>query len=60
MAAGPLDDLPSVGPRRKRALPMHVGTGRAVKGPALEDPEKAPGISNLMARSIYEYFHPRG
>jgi excinuclease ABC subunit C len=39
---------------------MHVGTGRAVKGPALEDPEKAPGISNLMARSIYEYFHPRG
>ncbi len=60
MATSPLDDVPGIGPSRKRALLMHFGTGRAVKGAALEDLEKAPGISKAMARSIYDYFHPRG
>jgi excinuclease ABC subunit C len=39
---------------------MHFGTAKAVKGAALEDLEKAPGISSGMARSIYDYFHPSG
>jgi excinuclease ABC subunit C len=60
MATSPLDDVPGIGPSRKRALLMHFGTGRAVKGAALEDLEKAPGISKAMARSIYDYFHPQG
>ncbi|MFN3945675.1 MAG: excinuclease ABC subunit UvrC [Allosphingosinicella sp.] len=60
MAASPLDDVPGIGPARKRALLMHFGTGRAVKGAALEDLEKVPGISKAMARGIYDYFHPRG
>jgi excinuclease ABC subunit C len=46
--------------RQKRALLMHFGTARAVKGAALEDLEKAPGISKTMARGIYDFFHPRG
>jgi excinuclease ABC subunit C len=60
MITSPLDDVPGVGPGRKRALLMHFGTARAVKGAALEDLEKAPGISRTMARSIYDHFHPRG
>jgi excinuclease ABC subunit C len=60
MSASPLDEVPGIGPSRKRALLMHFGTGRAVKGAALEDLEKAPGISKAMARSIYDYFHPGG
>ena len=60
MAASPLDEVPGIGPNRKRALLMHFGTGRAVKGAALEDLEKVPGISKTMARGIYDYFHPRG
>ncbi len=55
-----LDEVPGIGPSRKRALLMHFGTGRAVKGAALEDLEKAPGISRAMARQLYDYFHPRG
>jgi excinuclease ABC subunit C len=55
-----LDDVPGIGPNRKRALLMHFGTARAVKGAALEDLERAPGISGTMARQIYDYFHPRG
>ena len=55
-----LDEVPGIGPTRKRALLMHFGTARAVKGAALEDLEKAPGISKATARTVYDYFHPRG
>ena len=55
-----LDDVPGIGPSRKRALLMHFGTARAVKGAALEDLERAPGISRTMARQLYDYFHPAG
>jgi excinuclease ABC subunit C len=55
-----LDEVPGIGPNRKRALLMHFGTARAVKGAALDDLEKAPGISGAMARQLYDYFHPRG
>ena len=55
-----LDEVPGIGPTRKRALLMHFGTARAVKGAALEDLERAPGISKATARQLYDYFHPRG
>jgi excinuclease ABC subunit C len=55
-----LDEVPGIGPNRKRALLMHFGTARAVKGAALDDLEKAPGISKAMARQLHDYFHPRG
>jgi excinuclease ABC subunit C len=55
-----LDEVPGIGPNRKRALLMHFGTARAVKGAALEDLERAPGISRTMARQLYDYFHPSG
>jgi len=60
MITSPLDDVPGIGPGRKRALLMHFGTARAVKGAALEDLEKVAGISRATARGIYDYFHPRG
>ena len=60
MTSSPLDDVPGIGPSRKRALLMHFGTAKAVRGAALEDLEKAPGISRAMARGIYDYFHPSG
>jgi excinuclease ABC subunit C len=55
-----LDDVPGIGPNRKRALLMHFGTARAVKGAALEDLERAPGISKTMPRQLYDYSHPAG
>jgi len=58
--ASPLDDVPGIGPGRKRALLMHFGTARAVRNAALEDIEKVPGISGTTARGIYDYFHPAG
>ena len=55
-----LDEVPGIGPNRKRALLMHFGTARAVKGAALEDLERAPGISKAMARQLHDFFHPGG
>jgi excinuclease ABC subunit C len=60
LSTSTLDEVPGIGPNRKRALLMHFGTARAVKGAALEDLERAPGISKAMARQIHDYFHPRG
>jgi excinuclease ABC subunit C len=60
MVSSPLDDVPGIGPARKRALLMHFGTAKAVRGAGLEDLEKAPGVSKTMARGIYDYFHPSG
>ena len=55
-----LDDVPGIGPTRKRALLMHFGTAKAVKGAAIEDIARAPGISMAIAKQIHDYFHPRG
>jgi excinuclease ABC subunit C len=60
MGSSPLDDVPGIGPNRKRALLMHFGTARAVRNAALDDIAKVPGISRATAQGIYDYFHPRG
>ena len=58
--SSPLDDVPGIGPARKKALLMHFGTARAVRGAALEDLQKAPGVSATMARAIHDHFHAGG
>jgi excinuclease ABC subunit C len=52
-----LDDVPGIGPARKKALLMHFGTARAVKNASLEDLQKAPGVSEAVARTIYDFYH---
>jgi excinuclease ABC subunit C len=53
-----LDDIPGVGPLRKRALLNHFGSARGVKQAGLPDLESAPGISRETARRVYGFFHP--
>ncbi|MEX6724120.1 excinuclease ABC subunit UvrC [Parapedomonas caeni] len=60
MAKSPLDDIPGVGPARKKALLMHFGTARAVTRAGIADLAKVDGVSDAMARAIYEHFHPIG
>lgn len=59
IGASPLDDVPGIGPARKKALLMHFGTARAVRNASLEDLQKAPGVSVAMAQGIYDFFHAR-
>ena len=60
IGASPLDEVPGIGPARKRALLLQFGTGRAVRGASLEDLERAPGVSKAVARAVYDHFHPGG
>jgi excinuclease ABC subunit C len=59
IGASPLDEVPGIGPARKKALLMHFGTGRAVRNASLEDLQKAPGVSALVARQVYDFYHGR-
>lgn len=52
-----LDELPGIGPGRKKALLLHFGSAKAVEGAALQDLEKVPGISHTLSQNIYDYFH---
>ncbi len=56
----PLDDLPGVGPARKKALLHHFGSARAVSEAGLSDLTGVEGISQAMAKKIYDHFHPNG
>ncbi|NNC73494.1 MAG: excinuclease ABC subunit UvrC [Sphingomonadaceae bacterium] len=60
MGTSPLDEIPGIGPARKKALLMHFGTARAVKSAGLDDLERVPGVSKAMAQSIYDFFHAGG
>ncbi|MEN3974616.1 excinuclease ABC subunit UvrC [Emcibacter sp. SYSU 3D8] len=60
MKKSQLDEVPGVGPGRKKALLAHFGSARAVAGAALEDLESADGISKAVARKVYDYFHAEG
>jgi excinuclease ABC subunit C len=53
-----LDEVPGIGASRKRALLMHFGSARGVKGAGLKDLEAVGGINRATARAVYAFFHP--
>lgn len=57
MTASPLDEVPGIGPARKKALLMHFGTARAIRNASLEDIMRAPGVSASTAQSVYDFYH---
>jgi len=59
IGASPLDEVPGIGPARKKALLMHFGTGRAVRNASLDDLKKAPGVSAGVAQQVYDFYHVR-
>ncbi|TMJ76513.1 MAG: excinuclease ABC subunit UvrC, partial [Alphaproteobacteria bacterium] len=52
-----LQEIPGIGPTRKRALLHHFGTLKAIERAAPADLAKVPGISAETARKIYDFFH---
>lgn len=57
IGASPLDEVPGIGPARKKALLMHFGTARAVRNASLDDLQRAPGVSAAVATLIYDFYH---
>jgi excinuclease ABC subunit C len=60
ITSNPLDEIPGVGAKRKRALLTHFGSARAVARAGLEDLEAVDGISGGVARTVYNHFHSDG
>jgi excinuclease ABC subunit C len=54
-----LQEIPGIGPTRKRALLQHFGTLKAIERASPADLETVAGISAETARKIYDFFHDR-
>ncbi len=52
----PLDGVPGIGPKRKKALLHHFGSAKAVADADVRDLEGVDGISRAMAQQIYDHF----
>ncbi|MBX9804473.1 MAG: excinuclease ABC subunit UvrC [Alphaproteobacteria bacterium] len=54
-----LDEIPGIGPTRKKALLHHFGSARGVLAASLQDLTLVPGINKSVAKKIYAYFHEK-
>ncbi len=57
ITASPLDEVPGIGPARKKALLMHFGTARAIRNASLDDLQRAPGVSAAVAQTVHDFYH---
>jgi excinuclease ABC subunit C len=60
MTSSLLDELPGVGPARKRALLARFGSPEAVVAASSEELQAAPGLPAKVAREIYAHLHRAG
>jgi excinuclease ABC subunit C len=52
-----LQEIPGIGPARKRALLRHFGTLKAIERASVADLEQVPGINAETARKVYDFLH---
>ena len=52
-----LQEIPGIGPTRKRALLRHFGTLKQIERASAADLAQVPGINEETARRIYDFFH---
>jgi excinuclease ABC subunit C len=55
-----MDDLPGIGPARKRALLRHFGSPDAVLAATREELERVPGLPQKVARDLYAHLNKTG
>jgi excinuclease ABC subunit C len=60
MTTSILDDLPGIGPARKRALLARFGSPEAILAASSEELAGAPGVPAKIARDIWTYLHRTG
>ncbi|MDQ2759124.1 MAG: excinuclease ABC subunit UvrC [Actinomycetota bacterium] len=60
LTASILDELPGVGPARKRALLAHFGSPDAIVSATREELESVPGVSGKLARDLHRELHKAG
>ncbi|MEA2254725.1 MAG: excinuclease subunit [Solirubrobacteraceae bacterium] len=60
MTTSILDDLPGIGPARKRTLLKHFGSPEAVLAATREQLEAVPGLPGKTAREVWTHLHRTG
>ncbi len=50
-----LDEIPGVGPKRKKDLIKHFGSVKRIREASLEELQQVPGISAKLAGEIYQH-----
>jgi excinuclease ABC subunit C len=55
-----MDELPGIGPARKRALLKHFGSPDAVLSASREELERVPGLPQKVARTLYTHLNKTG
>lgn len=57
LSANPLDDIPGIGAKRKRALLNHFGSAKEIARVRPQDLAAVDGVSAALAQRIYDFFH---
>ncbi|HZO88047.1 MAG TPA: excinuclease ABC subunit UvrC [Chthonomonadaceae bacterium] len=52
-----LDDIPGIGPKRRKALQMYFGSVSKMKAATLAELAAAPGMNLKLAEIVYDYLH---
>jgi excinuclease ABC subunit C len=60
MTSSVLDDLPGIGPTRKRAILKHFGSPEAFLAASREELEAVPGLPGKVARDLWASLHKTG
>jgi excinuclease ABC subunit C len=54
----PLDEIPGIGPTRKKALLQSFGSAKSISRAGVNDLAAVSGVSKQLAQAIYDHFHP--
>jgi excinuclease ABC subunit C len=57
MTASVLDELPGIGPARKRALIEHFGSPAAVVAAGVDELQAVPGVPAKVGREVHQHLH---
>lgn len=55
-----LDEIPGIGPARRKALMQHFASLEEVKNATVEQLEQVPTMNSISARQVYEFFQKSG
>jgi excinuclease ABC subunit C len=57
MGVNPLDEIPGIGPTRKKALLQSFGSAKAIGKANVTDLAAVEGVSKALAQTIFDHFH---
>jgi excinuclease ABC subunit C len=57
MTRSTLEDIPGIGPKRRKALQLHFGSLIKIKAASLDELAQAPGMTRKLAEVIYDHLH---